>query len=368
MKNIKNIVSTVIFAIFLAVFSVFCYFKPDTVFSQGERRLLATRPALSAKTLLSGEFMEDFESFAADQFPFRDDFRTVKALFSSTVLQKSDNNGLYMKDGYLAKIEYPKNDEMIDYASEKFRFIFDSYLKDTNSSIYLAIVPEKNDLFAEKYGYLSLDYDNFVKDVQNKNDYMTYINIKPLLSVDDYYKTDSHWRQERIVDVAEHLATKMGTDASSSYDTYLVDVPFYGVYHGQSALKTLPDPLKYLTNDTLKSCTVKYVNDMGMFKKGDMYDMEKAFDKDPYEMFLSGSSPIVTIENPNAKSDKELIMFRDSFGGSLAPLLAPGYKKITVVDIRYVQSAYLDAFIDFNGQDVLFIYSTTLLNNSTALQ
>ena len=76
----------------------------------------------------------------------------------------------------------------------------------------------------------------------------------------------------------------------------------------------------------------------------------------------------MTIDNSNAGSEKELVVFRDSFGSSLAPLLAEGYKKITLVDIRYIQPGVLKSYIDFSGQDVLFIYSTMVLNNSETLK
>ena len=99
-----------------------------------------------------------------------------------------------------------------------------------------------------------------------------------------------------------------------------------------------------------------------------MYDMEKAAGKDPYEMFLSGTRAVMTIENPQAQTEKELIVFRDSFGSSLIPLLAEGYRKITVLDIRYVQSSQLGQVVAFGNQDVLFLYSTMLLNNSMALR
>jgi len=86
-------------------------------------------------------------------------------------------------------------------------------------------------------------------------------------------------------------------------------------------------------------------------------------------MFLSGASAILTVTNPNANSDKELIVFRDSYGSSLTPLLAGAYAKITIVDTRYVQPEFLGNFVDFaNADDVLFIYSTTLLNNSATLK
>ena len=119
----------------------------------------------------------------------------------------------------------------------------------------------------------------------------------------------------------------MGTDIKGEYTTNTLDNPFYGVYAGQYALPIKPDSIKYLTNKTINNCIVTYY-DTGMPVKGEMYNMEKAYSKDPYEMFLSGVAPLITIENPNANTDKELVLFRDSFGSSLAPLLAEGYKKL----------------------------------------
>ena len=100
----------------------------------------------------------------------------------------------------------------------------------------------------------------------------------------------------------------------------------------------------------------------------DMYDLEKANDKDPYELFLGGSKSLIAIENPSAATDKELIVVRDSFGSSLSPLLVEGYAKVTVVDIRYISPVLLGNFIEFHGQDVLFIYSSLVLNNSSTIK
>ena len=66
-----------------------------------------------------------------------------------------------------------------------------------------------------------------------------------------------------------------------------------------------------------------------------MYDKELARGRDPYEMFLSGSQSVITIENPNATSEKELVILRDSFGSSIAPLFVESYSKITLLDARY---------------------------------
>jgi hypothetical protein len=44
------------------------------------------------------------------------------------------------------------------------------------------------------------------------------------------------------------------------------------------------------------------------------------------------------------------------------------YAKVTRVDIRYLQSERLGQFLQFDDQDVLFLYSTLVLNNSETLK
>ena len=85
-------------------------------------------------------------------------------------------------------------------------------------------------------------------------------------------------------------------------------------------------------------------------------------------MYLSGPQSLLRIENPNAATDRELILFRDSFGSSLAPLLVSDYKTVTLVDIRYLSSQMLSRYLEFKGQDVLFLYSTSVLNSGTTLK
>ena len=73
------------------------------------------------------------------------------------------------------------------------------------------------------------------------------------------------------------------------------------------------------------------------------------------------------IENPNAKTDRELIVFRDSYGSSMTPLLVQDYKTVTLIDTRYIAPNLIGDFVDFEDQDVLFLYSTLILNSSRSL-
>lgn len=345
--------------------SLWCWFGKTPDFSESERRVLAKFPEFSKETVFSGKFMSEFETYGMDRFPLRDSFRTLQSAAKLGAFAQLDNNGLYMKNGYLAKMEYPMQEKMLQHAADKFRFIYDTYLKEQGAQVYFSIIPDKHAFLGG--GRLQMDYDAFVASMREKTEYMQYIDIFPCLEIADYYRTDTHWRQERIGDVAQTLAGAMGTQLRSENTQNTLEHPFYGVYYGQLALPVKPDTLCYMTSDVLDSCVVTSYN-TGMPVKKEMYDMEAATGRDPYEMFLCGSDPLVIIENPKAETDKELIVFRDSFGSSLVPLLAEGYAKITVVDIRYVQSAMLGNLVEFKGQDTLFLYSTLVLNQSTGLR
>ena len=362
----KNIISVVVFGVYLFSMCVVCVIKPDTEFSESERRALAATPEISVSSIAGGSFMKDFESYTTDQFPLRDGFRSVKSLFARFVLRKLEDNGLFIAQGHLSKIDSEENQSMMEHAANKFNFIYEKYMKDKNTNIYFSIIPDKNRFIAKKNGYPALDYEGFEERMRLKLPFMKYIDVSNLLSADDYYRTDTHWKQENIVDIAEKFAQEMGRDVKAEYKVNTLDNPFYGVYYGQAGIPFKSDTIKYLTNSTIDNCIVTYY-DTGAPEKGDMYNMKKAYSKDPYEMFLSGAKPLITIENPDAKEEKHLVMIRDSFGSSLAPLLSQGYSKVTVVDIRYIQSSFLGNFVDFEDTDVLFIYSTALLNNSLAI-
>ena len=364
-KKTKNIVVTFVVVAFFLSASIFAWLKPADDFSLSERRKLSQFPELSFKTIISGDFMSNFENYTLDQFPLRDKFRTLKALVTLNVFNQSANNNIYVVDGYASKIEYPLNEASVKRAGERFQYVYEKYLKDSNTKNYLSIIPDKNYFLAKENGYLSVDFEKMISLLKDNTDFLTYIDIANELEASDYYKTDTHWREENIVDVAEKIGAGMGVNVKAEYDVKVLDVDFYGVYYGQSALPLKSEKIKYLTNNTLESCKVfDYQNN----KEISVYDMEKAAGKDPYEMFLGGPLSLVTIENENAKTDKELVIFRDSFGSSIAPLLVEGYKKITLVDIRYIHPNMLQNYIEFDSQDVLFLYSTSVLNNSETIK
>lgn len=340
------------------------WFSPEKEISNAERRKLQQRPALTAQTIADGRFMSQFETYCQDQFPARDGFRQLKAVFGYHLVHRLDNNGIYLTQGSAAQLEYPLSESSVRRAAAKFQSIYDTYLADRSGSIVFSVAPDKGYYLAAANGYPSMDYEAMF-DAFRALPWAKYVDITGALDASAYYRTDTHWRQECLPEAAELLADALGVDIRADYTPVALERPFYGVYYGQAALPLKPDTLWLLESDALAACTV-YNRETDTTAQ--VYDRTKLQSRDLYDVFLSGPVSLMTVENPAASTDRELIIFRDSFASSLAPLLVPGYKKITLVDIRYLPAEKLGALLDFQDRDVLFLYSTLVLNQSTMLR
>lgn len=353
----------ILVAFIWAALCLVAWFSPAKATSDAERRPLAQLPDISGESIVSGKFMDEFEDYALDQFPLRDSFRRIKSLTHYYVLGQKDNNGIYIAAGSAAKQEYPLNETSVNYALKRLNYLYETYLSESN--VYMAVVPDKGYYLAQESGQLSMDYETLFSMVQEGTPWATQIDLTGALDADCYYRTDTHWRQETLLPAAQVICNALGTGYSQDYTVTTLERPFYGVYYGQAALPMAADTIHLLENDLLLGCTVtNYENG----KVTGVYDMDKLESKDLYDVFLSGSAPLLVIDNPAASGDRELIVFRDSFGSSMVPLLVADYSKITVIDTRYIAPEYLGQFVDFHGQDTLMLYSTLLLNSSAALK
>jgi len=365
-KKIRAIGAGLLVAVWV-VLTGFAWFAPARDISESERRPLDQMPQITLESIMDGKFMTEFESYTLDQFPLRDTFRKIKSLFHFYAMNQSDNNDIYIADGYAAKLEYPLSMTSVDYAAKRFSFVYDRYLKDAGCQVYMTIVPDKGLYLAEQNGYLAMDYDAMYKAFGEKIPWATQIDLRDTLNAASYYRTDTHWRQEEILAAAEKICQTLGVSAfdRDSFTKTAIERPFYGVYYGQAALPMDPETLYIMENDILSACRVF---DAETQTYTDVYNMDMVSSKDLYDIFLSGAKALLTIENPNATTDRELIVFRDSFGSSIVPLLVKDYAKVTLVDIRYLSSQALGNYLEFNGQDVLFLYSTLVLNNSNTIK
>ena len=272
---------------------------------------------------------------------------------------------VYVYNGYAAKTDAAFDAASLDRAAYRFQHLHDLYF--TGRTIFLAVVPDKAQFTVPPEGYTPAGAAETADYLCGALDFLTPVDIAAGLTLADYYRTDPHWRQEQLHPTADALLTAMGAPVSGTRDETLcaLEGAFHGSYWGKTEEPLEPDTLSYLTSPVLEGCTVhNYETDTD----GGVYDFTAAQGA-PYDLFLSGSRSLLRIDNPDALSDRTLVVFRDSFGSSIIPLLAESYRTVYAVDIRYLSSDRLGRVVDFpNDADVLLLYSATVLQNSITLK
>ena len=355
-NKIKNIIISIGFLLIIFIAFIANIIDKDKEISISERRKLAQFPTITVSEILNGNVMDKWEKYVEDQFIAREIFRGIKSLWSTKIFAQKDNNKLFEKDNAIYKMEYPLNENNAQKSAQKINEVYQKYLK--NMNVYYSIIPEKN-YYLENDDHLKLDYDKLQEIMQQNLQELKYIDIRNGLELQDYYRTDLHWKQENLGEVVKIIQDNMKLDEMNATYEIQNKGEFYGTYYGQLSTNVTPDNIYILTNEIINNC-ILYNYETN--KKSSIYTTTNSADK--YDIFLSGAVSLISIENPNSKTEKELLLFRDSFGSSLAPLLIENYKKITLIDLRYISSLILENYIDFNEQDVLFLYSSVVLNQN----
>ena len=296
-----------------------------------------------------------------DNFYQRETFRKLKTSVELDVFKKQDVNKIYKYNDFLVEQIYPLDEKSATNLTNKINYIKESYLNETNK-IYYSIIPDKN--YYTDNSHLKLDYDKMQQIMENNLNGLQYIDIFQDLSLDSYYYTDSHWKQEKLQNVAKTIAENMNFSITQNYNEQKV-ATFKGVYAGQLPINTKEDEMKILVNDAITDANVYNYETK---EQGGIYNFKKLSGYDKYDIYLSGATPLIEISNSNNKTNKTLVIFRDSYASSLAPLLMEGYSKITLVDTRYISPKILNEYVNFENADILFIYSTLVINSSMALK
>lgn len=353
-----------ILAVLWLVMTGFVWFSPDKDVSESERRPLDQKPELTLESFKDGSFKSAFEDYLKDQFPLRDTFRQFKGTLHTFLLnQKTDANGMFYMDGHLSQHSTSFNQEAFNKRMEVLNQVYNTYIQNATSNVYVSVIPDKNYYLAQNNNFPTMGYEQIFSEVKTQMPWGQYIDMTGTLNLDCFYTTDTHWRQEMILPVAQLLSQAMGNNGpkAEDYTTEKIDMPFYGVWYGKAGLPVAADDLYILRSELLDSLTIK----VDMMQTSPIYDHSQLESSDPYNIFLSGAKKgYVTIENPNATTDKKLVIFRDSFGSSIAPLFVQDYQSVTLVDLRVMNRMSL-RFVDFENADVLFMLSALVLNNTS---
>ncbi len=264
------------------------------------------------------------------------------------------------------------DEKSIDRAIGKFQTFAADYCGDAQR-VFLALIPSKNGYLNGTNGRLNEAEFAILQSVYDKWG-SNFIDLSVCLDLEDYYRTDPHWRQECLGAVLRELGAALEFDTDTvldgdrvlteSWTEEVLTTEYIGVY-GDEVDGIPAEEMTVLRHPAMEGYIVRN-GETG--EEMPLYDTAKLSDRDPYELFVGGPLSLVTIENPAADNDRHLVVVRDSFGSALLPMLAESYAKVTAVDIRYMMPAMVGNFVDFTDADVLFLYSSTVLNNSITLK
>ncbi|MBQ2327487.1 MAG: hypothetical protein II376_08085 [Clostridia bacterium] len=253
------------------------------------------------------------------------------------------------------------NPSSITKFAEKLKNVKANYISGSGTIAY-SVIPDKSNYVSDKASAY-LDHSSMVSQLRPQLSGWNYIEIGDLLTFDDYLKTDGHWRQERIIPAANRIASTFGFSVSKGEFTQQ-SLSFIGDYKSKIGTAQSENISWMVSSHTNASTCDNFQNP----SRTAVYNSALLSSNSPYDIFTGGPTPLVTIKNPNVTTGRKLVLFRDSYGSSMAPLLLGGYSEIQLVDLRYMASNLIPQYVNFEGADVLFLFSARVVNNSSMLR
>lgn len=150
-----------IFLSIIILLGLISVFLPDKTFSDGENRLLQTFPD---SDVLSGQFMQDMDTYLTDQFVGRDQFLQTKTYLEKFMLKKCINN-VFITDNRLFNRYSEANFDEIQI--EKNIKYTNSFIKKYNAKVFL--IPNSYEVYSEDLPFYcdNLELNDYFKDLTN---------------------------------------------------------------------------------------------------------------------------------------------------------------------------------------------------------
>ena len=352
MKNKFNIATIISCSLVIVILAIMFFVTPDKAMSQKENRTLTQTPHFSIERLFSGEYTTELATYISDQFPARDMFVSVKA-YSELALGKRENNGIiYAQNDILIARDAIKDNRINEnlQAIKEFENV-------TGAKVCAAVLPRALDVFAEYLPHiypsesdniLWQEYFEFAK----KNNITAPNLYDELCEKNNYYHTDHHYNVYGAYQVYDMLGAVLSYKPKelSYFKAKKVSNDFCGTSMRASGFYMAPkDEITLLRYDGDDDYTITADG-----KQIQMYDMSRLSTTDQYAVFLGGNHARVDISKGEGRP--KLLVVRDSFADSLAPLLAIHYDLI-MLDLRYFTDSIQQVVARENVSQVLILES-----------
>lgn len=335
---------------------------PDKERSEQENRMLETMPKLSLASVLSGDFMEDWESYMSDQFAGRNLWRGLKVSLDRLGGSRMENGVIIGKNGQLFEDIAVPDSELITDNINAVKSFANTY---SDIPMTMMLVPDAASILSESLPAFATVEDQsqmFSMVERGLGDSVSWVDAYSVLNKHKteklYYKTDHHWTTQAAFYVFQEAAAGLGIegDVSDDYVSYTVTDSFNGVLASKSGvgLDEKEQIDIYVPTDGDDDVIVNYVDEAE--KRTSLYDSSKLETRDKYGVFFGGNTSVMDIRTMST-SQKRLLVVKDSFADCFIPFLTPYYREIVVVDPRYYSGTMTDIMETYRITDILVLYS-----------
>lgn len=383
MNRFGNFLLSALFIIFIFIFGIFMVLTPDIELSEVENRTMAQKPEWNMNHIKDGSYMEEFESYITDQFPYRDKWLKTYVDFQRMTNQTYIYDYYIADDNWmLAKPDYGFDKAEMTAAAGKINDL-GAFLEEKNIDLYYFSVPHKVTLmqfllpdYIKKGIYLE-DIHFFMNELDDEK--VTYVDMTT--DFDDrfseeeiknmYFKTDHHWTMQGAFEGYKAIAETL-TDTSvkeSDYNEKCLDSSrrFEGSYNKQVYMSVDADDEKMCIFTPKNGDFFNYEVTLN----GDPIDSDKLYGKafnnnnNPvnYSQLFSGNyREIDIINNKNTDKNNNILIVKDSYANAMIYHIAEHFYHTTVYDIRYNEDRTLLDYIEENDFDtVAIVYNSATL-------
>ena len=352
--------------------------QPDRPSSAAENRSLAQRPAMRRVVTDFGGFAKDFESYAADQFPDREQLIGVYTALELAQGKKFARKAYCLQDSWLLTKPTPTKPADLSALQQAL-----AQAGALDRPLVWCVLPLKNEaLYDLEPAYFSDETGETNKQALTaalaQVEGLTVIDAEaPLVTgtLADreryFYKTDFHWNARGAFAAAQDIARQLagaGTIAETSVpqaeDFLWSELGGERRYQGDlnvwfsNQFSMQEDIPRYVPKNAADLRYFLHPGDIGSVPRETI--VGSGLDKDPvtYNDVFTYNLGYYRVENPDAPEAASVLILKDSFQNATIDYLSAIFRSVTVVDPRsYQETPDLASLLDADGIDlVLFFY------------
>ncbi len=349
--------------VILAVNGLFLFIRSQREYSENENRYLTTFQPFAITGFLDTSLQKNLTDGSDDQFFGRDIWMKFAASLQCAIGFR-DMGGVYLgRNGcYFERI--------LDSSISESRYLNNlQYLEKFSSSYHTKTaflpVPSKGTILKDQLpaNAVLYDADRLYSQAKNSLKQTKLLDIRPDLEEEShkrqiYFNTDHHWTIEaayRAYAAWQHMRSADST-ALEHFSPECVSRTFYGTLYSKApAFGIRPDKL-YIPAK-LPKAKVR----INAEESDAIYDMGKLDTKDKYGVYFGGNFAQIEIlmdqtSNDKNKTNKKLLIIKDSFANSIVPFLMPEYSEIIMLDLRYFNESISELMKKYQPDETLVLY------------